>query len=262
MLSVPASFDQIDRWLFADRVVAVSAHTAERLEAAGVRGVCHIPAAIPITPPLREADPARVRRLGAALGLDPSRPVVLFPGDYEFSEAADTFAAAVLRISDAVDAQFVFACRIKQRPSLAREAHFRALLARPLRQGRVRFFRQLDDMEAALALAALVVLPSERSYAKMDLPLVLLEALAQQTPVILADVAPQREVLPAGGGGGGGGVLVPPLDAAALGDAMAELLRDAGARARLGAEGRAHVIARHDAARVCAGYLDVYRSLL
>ncbi len=260
VLSVPASFEGIGSWLFAERVVAVSADTASRLEAAGVRGVRHIPAAIPIPAPLRRADPARVQRAAKALGLDPARPVVLFPGDYEFSQAADTFAAAVERLAGASDACFVFACRIKQRASLAREVHFRHLLAPQARRGQVRFLRQLDDMTAVLALADVAVLPAERSYAKMDLPLVLLEALAQETPVILADVAPQREVLPEPAEAHGG-LRVPPLDPAALADAVGELLRDPARRRRMGEAGRHHVIANHDAATVCARYIKIYQEI-
>lgn len=262
VLSVPARFDGIDRFLFASQVVCVSRWTASRLIEAGVRGrVEVIPASIPVAAPLAQEDPARVLATLERHGLASGRPLVVFPGDYEFSRAADTFAEAAARQWEHCEADFVFACRIKRPPSLAREAHFKQLLAAPHRAGRVHFLREVDDMRALLAGAQLVALPSESTYAKMDIPLVVLEALAEQTPVVLADVAPLRESLgehPEQGGG----LLVPPLDGKRLGEVLGSLLRDSRAARELGEVGRAHVLAHHDAATTCRRYGALYEDAL
>jgi len=258
VLSVPESFDNVQRLLFAQRVVCVSASTANRLELAGVRGVELVPASIPVPPPLRETDEARITAVARQLGLSLSRPIVLFPGDYEFSRAADVFAGAIERLWQHTDAQFVFACRIKRKDSLERELALRTQLAGPTRAGAVRFLRTVDDMIALLALAAVVAFPAESSYAKMDLPLVLLEALAQKTPLVLADVAPQNETL-GSRPEAHGGLLVPPLDPDALAEAIHALLRDEPLRHELGRRGRNHVLQHHDASQVCTLYEEVYR---
>ncbi|MBH23805.1 MAG: hypothetical protein CMH57_04920 [Myxococcales bacterium] len=260
ILSVPASFKQIDRVLFSDRLVCVSHNTADILVRHGLRGVEIIPAAIPIEAPLWERDPARIARYAARSGLVSGEPLVVFPGDYEFSRAADVFAEAVLRLWREVDAQFVFACRIKQPESLQREAALRRRLREPLEARRVHFVREVDDIEALLALARVVTLPAESTYAKMDIPLVLLEALAQRTPIIVADVAPLREALgerPRQSGG----LVVPPLDGAALAEAIREVVAEPGLADDLGDAGRSHVLKHHDAARNCRQYADIYTSL-
>jgi phosphatidylinositol alpha-1,6-mannosyltransferase len=262
VLSVPARFGGIDRFLFASQVVCVSRWTASKLIQAGVRGrVEVIPASIPVPAPLAQEDPARVLGALERYGLGSGRPLVVFPGDYEFSRAADTFAEAVARLWEHTEADFVFACRIKRPPSLEREAHFKRMLAAAHRAGRVHFLREVDDMRALLAGAQVVALPSESTYAKMDIPLVVLEALAEQTPVILADVSPLREALgevPQEGGG----LLVPPLDGKRLGEVLGSLLRDGRAVKELGEAGRAHVLAHHDAARVCRRYGALYAEAL
>ncbi len=60
--------------------------------------------------------------------------------------------------------------------------------------------------------------------------MVLTEAFAAGTPVVCSDIAGYRDVV----SGDGEGVLVPPADAAALGDALYELARDPERRARMG----------------------------
>ncbi|MBY0276046.1 hypothetical protein K2Z84_11930, partial [Candidatus Binatia bacterium] len=57
------------------------------------------------------------------------------------------------------------------------------------------------------------------------------------------------------------GLLVPPRDAAALGDALHALLVDPARAARMGEEGRRVARERHDWARVGADHAALYRSL-
>ena len=273
VLSVPAKFDGIDRLLFSERVVAVSRSTADRLVAAGVRGVELVPAAIPLPPgagwlghpvdPRASVDvPTATAHGGPALGTQGSGPpVVVFPGDYEFSRGADIFAIAVERMWRETDAEFVFACRTKTPDAVEREAALRRRLAEPTAAGRVRFAGEVSDIFALLGSASVVVFPAESTYAKMDVPLVVLEAMALGTPVILADVAPLRECL-GDDPEAAGGVLVLALDPDALATAVRRLLADPDGAAQRGALAAAHVRAHRDASVVCRRYLDIYDELL
>ena len=260
VLSVPARFEGIKGLLFAQRVVCVSSWTADRLRGEGVKGVEVIPASIPVGGRLCEEEPGRVSRVAARLGVgEGGRPVVVFPGDYEFSRGAEVFAGAVERLWRECEADFVFACRIKRPASEDEERRLRHRLEAGVRAGRVHFVREVDDMRALLALARVVALPSESSYAKMDLPLVVLEAMAEGVPVVLADVAPLREAL---GASRVGGELVPPLDPGALAARLRAWVVDGAAAAQVGAQGRGHVLEAHDASRTCLRYAEVYRELV
>ena len=109
-----------------------------------------------------------------------------------------------------------------------------------------------------------MVLPAECSYAKMDIPLVLLEALAERTPVVVADVAPLNEVLGTAAARPDEpvGTAVPPLDPVALADAICTLLADAVRRERMGAAGRRWVASRFDAPAMARAHAELYRSLV
>lgn len=100
---------------------------------------------------------------------------------------------------------------------------------------------------AALRAADLFVLASKIAADgdRDGLPNVLMEAQSQGLPVVATAVSAIPELIR----DGETGRLVPPQDPAALAEALAELIADADARARLGAAGAARVRADFDAAR-------------
>ena len=254
VLSVPATFERVDRMLAGRVVVAVSEFTAGRLREAGISEVHVIRPGSPIGEPVGEA---RIQSVRAELGLGGGRPVVLYPGDYEFSDGAETFAAALPRLLDATNALAVFACRLKTPAAEQAEAHLRERLAEPAASGRVVFLNHVDDMHALLASAAVVTLPASNTYAKMDLPLVLLEAMAEGVPLVLARSGPLPEILVAGGG-----ELVPAADPAALADRLIGLVRDEPRRAQLGAQASQSARANFDARAMGEAYADLYDAIL
>ncbi len=84
-----------------------------------------------------------------------------------------------------------------------------------------------------------------------------LEAMAAGLPV----VAPARGCFPELLNDTGGGVLVPSGHSAALADALADLLRNAGRRAVLGAAGQSAVLERYTTENMAARLAELYASL-
>jgi len=253
--STPRSFVGVNGLLFADRVVVLSEHTRHRLIAAGVPAhrLRLIPPGIRI-PPL--PDPASRAAIRRRLGVTDDEPLVIYPGDYQFSSAAETVARAVLQLGD-VPARFVFACRIKQAASLAAEAQVQKLLAEGGALSRVHLLREVPDMLGLLGACDLCLLPAESLYAKMDLPLVLLEAMALGLPLILADRPPLSELVHPSFG-----TLVPPADPPALAAAIRALLAAAPARLRMGEEARRHAVQRFRIEEIGRQHEDLYQELI
>jgi len=189
--SAPRSFDGVGRYIFGDEVVALSEWTRGRLLGAGVTGhnIRVIPPCARAPLPASEAQKRAVRDeydLGAG-------PVVLYPGDYEVSTGAATVARAVEGIVSAIpDARIVFACREKTpraRPAaLALRAELGQLAVHTRHVGEV------EDMGALLGTADVVVFPVDDLYGKVDVPLVLLEALALGIPMVLARGGPLESI--------------------------------------------------------------------
>lgn len=122
--------------------------------------------------------------------------------------------------------------------------------------GRVRLTGFLADerlLASAFREARLFALPSE--YEAFGL--VLLEALAQGTPVVASRVGGIPEFVP----DGAAGVLVPPAEAAPLAEAFLSLWDDEERRDRLGRFGRTEVVPRYSWETVVDALQTVYREV-
>jgi glycosyltransferase involved in cell wall biosynthesis len=89
------------------------------------------------------------------------------------------------------------------------------------------------------------------------MPLSLLEAMATGLPVVASSVGDIPRIVEHGVSG----MLVPANDAGALAEALATLLGDGDARARMGAAARERVRTRFSSERTVAAIDDIYRSL-
>ncbi len=253
--SVPRRFAGAGRLLFGQRVVALSRQTHDALLREGVEAhrLVHIPPGIQIPPAPGADHRARSRQ---ALGLPLHGPVVVYPGDLEFSRAAETVALAT-RLVQEVAPLFVFACRPKGPASAEAQRRIQAMLAAMGTQGQVRMLGEVDRMLDLLAASDLCVLPAESLYAKMDLPLVLLEALALGVPLVVSDRPPLSELLQ-----DDVGLAVPPQDPGALARAVCRILGDPGRKRALAENARAAAEARYDIRRVSRQHEALYDDLL
>jgi glycosyltransferase involved in cell wall biosynthesis len=109
-----------------------------------------------------------------------------------------------------------------------RESIERMIAARDL-EGRVTLLGRLADVDAVLATAHIVVLPSLSE----GLPNAVLEGMAHGLPVVGSDVGGVRGLL-----GSGAGVVVAPGDEVALAEALQRLIDDQCLRESMGEAGR------------------------
>ena len=255
--SQPKSFEKIHNLLFADRVIVLSDITRRKMVDAGIapERLVHIRPGIDFIE--RKSDGER-RAIRKAHGVPEEGPMILFPGDYEFSSAADTTARAVpLWAATHPTATIVFACRIKRPPSLAIRDRIREKIEAEDRKSRVVFLEKVDDMPAFTGAADAVVMPAESLYAKMDVPLVLLEAASQGVPLVVANVPPLSELLPTGMAVG-----VPPGDPAALAEAVGRILDNSQEARAMGDAGIAAVRDIYSAQQTATAVERVYEEVL
>jgi glycosyltransferase involved in cell wall biosynthesis len=250
--SAPRSFDTIQRWLFGDVVVVLSEWTRGRLLGSGVRGktLRVIPpcAAAPETP-----DAARVEAVRARYDL--RGPVVLYPGDLEVSRGAETVAEAAPRILKAVpDATIVFACRPKTSGAAAAKDELVRTLAGMRLEKQTRHVGEIDDMPALLTASSVVAFPVDDLYGKVDIPLVLLEAMSLGVPVIACKDGPLEALAPVR--------MVAPGDADALAEEVLRVLLSDDAAREAGEQGRALFTEKYRPQVVAAAYDDLYEELL
>lgn len=235
-----------------DRTVALSRHTSERLRAAGVPGVVSLFPPLPLAE-LRPRPPSERLRHQHRLGPLPVLYAAHLDPGSGIAEAIRAMAALPPALAEAT---LVLAVRWRQGQDVRAEMlRLRRIADEVGVSNRVRWLTRVSDMPALISTCAVSVLVPERLAGKMDLPLVLLESLALERPIVVADRAPMNEVLL------GGGIAVPFGDVEALASALAGLLDDEARRCALGAAGRTNVLAAADPSRIAASYAEIYDSL-
>lgn len=249
-------FDPVRSRLFLDlerllarastRIVAISPRQAveiEQLEIAHPPKLVELPLGLELSPFL---DPPR-GRLRAELGIGSTVPLVGTVARIVPVKRIDVFlraAAAILRVLP--DCRFVVAGDGELRDRMG-------ILALELGVApAVSFLGWRSDLPALYADCDVVTLTSDNE----GTPVSIIEALAAARAVVATDVGGVRDVVD------GCGVVVPAGDAAAVARAVADLLRDPGRRADLGARGRARVHPEHDAATLIRRVEDLYSELV
>ena len=250
--SAPRTFDGVARWIFGDAVVVVSEWMRGRLMGAGVKQEVRV-----IPPCARQpAEPSDLAKRAVRTKLDlGDEPIVLYPGDYEVSRGAPTVARAVGAIARArPDVRVVFACRAKTpRAAVARAAVEADLRAAGLHD-RTRHAGDVDDMAALVATSEVVAFPVDDLYGKVDVPLVLVEAMALGIPIVAARGGP-LEVLTAAR-------FVDPDDDEALASEVLRFLSTPRAAEDAAAAGRTLYVSRFTP-EVCAAAHDaLYEEVL
>lgn len=252
--SAPRDPQSIVGQLFADLNVVLSRHTEQQLLAAGL-GPDRLRRIAPAIEPLALPSAEARHRARAQFELAVGQPVLVYPGDLEFGEGAMLMVDA-LRDAGMAEALLVVACRAKTDKARAAEAQLRERVKTLGLLERVRFVGETPHIHALLGCADVVALPSTDLYAKMDYPLVLLEAMSLGVPVVVAQGTPAAELSDAGAA-----LAVEPRSDA-LAAALAHLLHDGVARRALGERGRAGLLARYTGASMAASYERVYDELL
>jgi phosphatidylinositol alpha-1,6-mannosyltransferase len=250
--SVPKEDARLDRVLFADRVVVLSAHTESRFLAKGVarERLVRIPPAVP-----KMALPDQQTRIETrrSFGLPPEAPIVVYPGDLEFGAGARLTLEAHAELPR--ETELVFACRAKTEHAKTKQGE---LLSRASALGtaaRVTFTGETTRILDLLGAADVVALPSDVAYAKMDYPLVLLEAMILGRPVVVCEGTPAAELAQCGG------ALAVPAEASALAAVLGRLIAGTEERKALGEAARAVALSDHDPRTMARAYETLYDAL-
>ncbi len=240
--------------LFADRIVVLSEHTKQRFLADGI-AASRMRLVRPCVPTLTPLAPERISSARRRLGLPVDRPLVVYAGDLEFGRGAELALASFIDLPSSLDAVLVMACRAKTQAARKRAEALQQQAEHARVAEHVLWFGETPFIHDLLAVADLVTLPTDTLYAKMDVPLVLVEAMALARTVLVGSGTPAAELATAGGA----------VEVATQRDAVSAmtraLLEDATRRAELGAAARAIAERDYDPRRMTAAYEAIYDEL-
>lgn len=251
--SAPHASAHVPSVLFADVNVVLSKHTEERFLAAGI-APDRIRRIVPSIPAIDRAALTPANSLRERFGIDRDACLAMFPGDLEFGGAAERVVEAALS-SERQDIVWLMACRAKTPRAADIERVLKETVERRGASSRVRWLGETREIHAWLAASTVVLLPATDLYAKMDYPLVLLEAMLLERPIVVASGTPSAEFAKEGG-------FVIDADADALRTLVHEIADGLHDVASIGAHGRAYVQREHDPRAMASSYESLYDALL
>lgn len=251
--SMPPQEARVRKLLFADVTVALSRASHRRLRQEGVpqSELRLIPPCVPALPLPTLAERTSV---GKDFELPERAPVWIYPGDLEHGGGAE-IALQGLAASNRRDAVLLMACR----PKTPRAAEARERLeAQAKRWGidtRVRWVGETPRIHALLAASDFVVMVNRDHFAKMDYPLVALEAMALGRTVLVGSQTPCAELAEQGG------AWAVSADGEALAEAVERLSAEVERRRSLERQARALAATRFCPAAVAAAYERLYEEI-
>ena len=253
LCSTPAEGVDIDGVRFADVTVALSRSTYERLLDAGApeNEIRCIP---PSVPPLPEPTPLERVALRSKYRLPESSPVWIYPGDLELGGGAEIALRGFAEWNRS-DAALLMACRHKTARAAGALANLKAQARHWGIADQVRWLGERPDIHDLLALSDFVVMVNESTYAKMDYPLVVLEAMSMARPVLVGRATPSAELAASGG------VVAVDANGEALANAVEGLSSDDARRDGLGQAGRSWALSRFSPSAIAAAYERIYEEL-
>lgn len=254
LVRAPRTTVGISRALAGSPVVCLTQETQHRLIAEGIANTIWVPPGITVHPPIPVGEKAAIRR---KYRIPHGIPVVIYAGDYAHSNAARTVAATLPRVLRQTEAHFVLACRIRNDEDAREEARIKEAITADGIAHHVTFLNEVSSLRELFAISTIQVFPADNAFEKMDLPMVLLEGMAEGVATVVAQKPPLTELVQAGAALG-----VPPMDPVSLAVAVVELLRVPERAETMAALGRRLVEDRFDVRHVASRYEDIYDEML
>ncbi len=183
---------RIASYVYGHQIVTQSDFTLQKLRNAGYENCSRIYPGIDT----EKFKPGRLQGpLREKLNIRLEQKVVLYAGNYYLGCNDDLVKIIVDTLRDLKHTCFVLACRIDSSEDVTERERVRACLDREGVLDQVRFLDSVENMAELVQLSDLQIFPARKMLKKADLPLVLLESLAMEKPIIISDLAPLNEIM-------------------------------------------------------------------
>lgn len=245
----------LGKLIYADNIVVNSEHTLNILKNKNVKNVNRIYPSIDTD----RFNPSIDKALGRNEHDIPAGINVLWAGKLVSDLTADGIRDVVLHTcSKDRSINFVLAVRIDNRKEALRSRLLKKQLYDKGLGNRIRMIHKLEDMAILIASCDMLIYPFFKGFKKkIDIPYVIVEAMACGLPVLVSDAEPLNEAIK-----DGAGMLVKAMDPASFSGSIVGLCRDKEKAADIGSKNRIVALKYFDLGKNVHEYERIYDSLL
>ena len=250
----PEDFKKI---LFADELITYSDYAKNKLISYGFQNVTRIYPGIDLEKyQFQIKDDETLKRFN----LNSNDFVVMFNGEYVRLGATDDIVSALPDLFKKIpNAKFVFANRIKDPKDVIKRDDVKKTLQELGIIDKVVFtdsYPDIQDMSKIYNMADVVVFPVRNMFGKFDVPLVVIESMACEKPVVISDLTILKEFA-----NNENTAIIEAGNMQQFVSKIVELSKNAYLRDQLGMAGRKYVEENFDIKNVAMQYEQVYTKL-
>lgn len=244
----------INKTIYSRRVVVNSRYSKEMLERAGIKNVALVYPSVD------------TRRFGPHVKKEDARKKIGLKGRFHVLWCGKFVSDAEVRaISDIIHntcnlesgIDFIIGVRLDNRSGKSRLGSLKRMLQERGLYNKVTFITKVDDMSILMAACDIMIYPFFSGFKKkIDIPYVIIEAMASAKPVIISDKEPLNEIVKCGGG-----VTVKEDSGLEFARAIKGLYDDEVLRNKIGSGNRESAMNYFDAGKNIKKYDSIYESL-
>lgn len=217
---------------FFDRIVVSSDYMKKVLSNMGFQNVVRIYPSVDLKrfqPAENNGDTFWHKRLN----LD-HNPVVLYAGNYNPVHGIYDIEKAIPAVLKSIsNVKFIFACRSYFKQQFDERDRFVKRIKQNSYSESVCLLETVNSIKELLLTADILLFPMRKVQAKSAIPIIILEALALEIPIVITDIPPMNEIMKEKVG-----LFVPVNDPESIADSIIKLLKDGNLREELGKRGR------------------------
>lgn len=249
--------EKLKKIFFADKIVAQSKFTKEKLTAAGLENVEFIYPGIDLET-FRPAE--KNSTLMNQLGITAKDVVFLFAGELSRISGVDDIIEAFRLIKEKIptqDHKLIIACRIKSSRDQEKRQQLGAKVNELGLADQVIFYDKVTDITALYNLSDVNIFYVNEMTGKVDVPFVVIEAMACAKPVVVSDLPVLQEIIQ----DQQTGLVAKKNNSLDLAEKILQLIQDQTKRISLGQQALALAKENFDIKKTVKKYEAIYRQL-
>lgn len=243
--------------LFSDKIIVLSDFAKNKLLDNGIKNVKRIYPGVN----LKEFKP-NIKNLSLKKRLKlVNKPIILYAGDFNILKESRTIHHFIDIISLSVkkipDLKFIIACRIRSKKDECEQEYFKKHAKKRSLDKSIIYLNTVKNMSELISVCDLCIYPSKKEItAKLEIPLILLEALAEEKPIVINNIRPLNEIMK-----DNVGIIVKNGDAELFSNSLIKLIKDIRLRKTMGKLGRKVAKKYFNNENMVKEYQKVYESL-